>query len=229
MSTSLTVQEVEQSLPVNLRGMATQAFTDKINNIVADPLVAEQVRDNFISYTRVLQEGRFKTDDYLNAVVYVSYKLMGKTNQDAWAMTFPQRYTDLVAKGTSSKDISSHVAAYAKNKMVNLILEQTMVPTWVLNADLHQKALNVQADLMINAQSEKVRSDAANSILTHLAKPKEVGPLINIGVSESDGLAGLKDLLTQVAVAQRDAITSGVSTKEIAGQKLVIEGESARV
>lgn len=49
---------------------------------------------------------------------------------------------------------------------------------------IYQKAINVQADLMSNANSEMVRMQAANSILTHLAKPKEVGPLINLDLRE---------------------------------------------
>ena len=228
MSNALTVQQVEQALPPNLKNVVTQAYVDQINNIVSDPLVAEQVRNNFISYTSVLRDGKFKTDDYLHAVTYVSFKLMGMSNQDAYFKTFPQRHANLVAKGTSSKDISTYVSAYNRGKLVNLILEQSLVPTWVLNADVYQKAINTQADLMVNAQSELVRTQAANSILTHLAKPKETGPLINLDLRENSGLNELKGLLQQVAERQVQAIQAGVSPKDIAEQKL-IEGESTRV
>ena len=229
MSTALTVDQVEKALPANLKNSATQALTDQINNIVADPLVAEQVRNNFISYTSVLKEGKFKTEDYLHAVTYVSFKLMGLSNQDAYFRTFPARHAALVAKGTSSKDISAYVSAYNRGKLVNLILEQTLVPTWVLNQDLYQKAINTQADLMMNAQSEMVRTTAANSILTHLAKPKEAGPLINLDMRETSGMNELKDMLRSLAEKQREAIQGGnLTTKDIAEQK-VIEGESTRV
>lgn len=225
MSTALTVEQVEKALPANLKNAATQAFTDHINNIVSDPLVAEQVRNNFISYTSVLKDGKFKTEDYLNAVTYVSYKLMGDSNQDAYFKTFPQRHAALIAKGTSNKDISAYVSAYNKGKLVNLILEQTLVPSWVLNADIYQRAINTQAELMIHANSEKVRCDAANSILTHLAKPKEAGPLINLDMRQDTGMNELKDLLTSLARKQRDMIQDGsVSTREIAEQQ-IIEGE----
>lgn len=229
MSTALTVEQVEKALPANLKNAATQSLTDQINNIVSDPIVAEQVRNNFISYTSVLKDGKFKTEDYLHAVTYVSYKLMGDTNQDAYFKTFPQRYAALVARGVTSKDVSAYVSAYNKGKLVNLILEQTLVPTWVLNADIYQRAINTQADLMINAQSEMVRTQAANSILTHLAKPKEAGPLINLDMRENSGMSELKDLLTNLARKQRDMIQEGtVSTKEIAEQR-IIEGESKNV
>lgn len=226
---TLTVEQVERALPANLKNAATQSFTDQINNIIGDPLVAEQVRNNFVSYTSVLRDGKFKTEDYLHAVVYVSHKLMGMTNQDAYFKTFPARHAALMAKGTSSKDIAAYVSAYNRGKLVNLILEQTLVPTWVLNQDLYQKAINTQADLMINAQSEMVRTTAANSILTHLAKPKESGPLINVDLRENSGMTELKELLMSVAERQRKAIEAGhLSTVEVAAQP-IIEGESQRV
>lgn len=228
----LTREDIEKVLPANLKSAATQALTDQVNNITNDPILAEQVRDNFISYTRVLQEGKFKTEDYLSAVMYVSYKLMGYSNQDAYFRTFPQRHAALTAKGLPSKDIAAYVSAYHKGKLVNLIMEQSLVPVHVLNQDIYQKAINVQADLMQNAQSEKVRSDAANSILTHLAKPKEAaGNHLNISVNQDAGMTELKNLLTDLAKGQLAAIENGVSTKEIAAQKLipgpVIENEHA--
>lgn len=228
MSTDLTVQQVQTALPASLKSAVTQSMVDQINNIVSDPLIAEQIRNNYLSYTGVMKDGKFKTEDYLHAVAYVSYKLMGLSNQDAYFKTFPQRHAQLVAKGTTSKDISSYVSAYNKGKLVNLIYEQTLVPTWVLNQDLHQKALNVQADLMVNASSELVRSNAANSILTHLAKPKEAGALINLDMRETSGMNELRDALTKMAQTQRELIQSGVSTKDIADQR-IIEGESTNV
>ena len=217
----LSVEVVAKAMPANLKGNVTQALVDRINNAVSDPIVAEQIRDNFISYTQVLQDGRFKTEDYLHAVMYVSYKLMGQTNLDAYVKTFPQRYQTLLANGTSSKDIASYVAAYNKGKLVNAILEQTLVPTWVLNQHLYQKALNTQADLMVNAQSEMVRTTAANSILTHLAKPKEAGPLVNIDMRETSGMDELKNAMVMLARQQQEMINSGISPKVVAEQKLV--------
>lgn len=221
MSNQLSVSDVTKALPANLKGSATQGLVDKINQATQDPILAEAIRDNFISYTGVLQEGKFKTQDYLKAVMYVSYKLMGHTNKDAYFKTFPDRYQVLVAKGTSSKDMAAYVSAYNRNKLVNLIMEQTLVPSWVLNQHLYQKAINVQAELMQTANSEKVRSDAANSILTHLAKPKEAGPLVNLNLNESSGMNELKDMLGQLAQMQVDKINKGVATQDIAGQTLI--------
>ena len=224
----LTVDQVSRALPANLKSNANQALVDLINNVVADPLVADQVRENFLSYTGVLKEGRFKIEDYLSAVTYVSFKLMGKTNEEAYMLTFPSRYQGLVAKGTTKKDISSYVSAYNRNKLVNLIMEQSLVPTWVLNQHLYQKALNVQADLMENAASEKVRTDAANSILTHLKKPEASNFQISVDVKDSSGMTELKDAMARMAETQRELIERGISTKQIAAAPL-IEGTATEV
>ena len=222
MNTPITKELVARALPGNLKSAATDQLADMINQISADPLIAEQIRENFLSYASVLKEGKFKVEDYLNAVAYCSYKLMGDSNQDAYFKTFPQRYANLVAVGRTPKEISAYVSAYAKGQLVNKIMEQTLVPSWVLNQHMYQAALNTQFKLMTNEDvSPKVRSDAADSLLTHLAKPKEAGPLINIDMGETSGMNELKDALARMAQQQQVLINAGVSTKEIAAQDIV--------
>lgn len=222
MSVPITKELVARALPGNLKSAATDQLADMINQISTDPLIAEQIRDNFLSYTSVLKDGKFKAEDYLNAVAYCSYKLMGDSNQDAYFKTFPQRYANLVAAGRTPKEISSYVAAYAKGQLVNKIMEQTLVPSWVLNQHMYQAALNTQFKIMTDEDvSPKVRSDAADSLLTHLAKPKEAGPLINIDMGETSGMNELKDALSRMAQQQQTLINAGVSTKEIAAQDIV--------
>jgi hypothetical protein len=206
-------------------------MADMLNNISTDPVIAENIRDNFVGYSAILKEGKFKTEDYINAVTYVSYKLMTYNNEDAYARTFPARYAALLAKNTSKKDISAYVSAFHRGKLVNLIMEQSLVPTWVLNQDIYQKALNVQAELMLNANSEKVRTDAANSILTHLKKPEAKGDFqINLNTSESSGMKEMRDMLGQLASQQRQLIEQGeMKTIDVAASKLINKSEAEDV
>lgn len=222
----LTVETVKKVMPLRAKPLVTQDLIDKVNSI-KDPEIAKQVRDNFIGYCHVLGDGKYAVEDYLNAVIYVSYKLMGLNNQEAYIRTFPDRYSRLVAKGTSAKDFSAYVTAFARGKLVNLILEQTLVPTWVLNQDIYQKAINTQAELMVTAKSERIRCMAADSILTHLAKPEKAGPLINIDINQNAGLEELKQTLVKMAKTQQDLIQKGVATKEIAEQEIVDVEENA--
>src|SRR3569833_2716884 len=84
-------EDVKRALPSHLRASVTQSLVDTLNGISADPLIAEDIRNNFVSYTIVLQEGKFKADDYIHAVAYVRYKLMGYSNKDRYARAIPQR------------------------------------------------------------------------------------------------------------------------------------------
>lgn len=222
----LTRDEIERALPSNLRSAATQQLTDALNNIAVDPEIAEEIRRNFVGYTAVLKDGKFKTEDYLHAVAYVSFKLMGYSNREAYEKTFPQRMNDLIARGAQSKDIAAYVSAYSKGKLVNLIYEQTLVPTWVLNQDAYQLAINTQVDLMRTAVSEKVRSDAANSILTHLKKPDIKEFQISVETKENSGMLELKDALRKLAEQQVKQIEGGMTTRDVAALPL-IEGDYA--
>lgn len=217
----LTKAVVEKAVPANFKNNVTQQFVDDINTCLSDPIMAEQVQENFIHYTGVLKDGKFKMEDYLRAVIYVSLKLTGMSNQDAYVRTFPQRYADLVARGVTSKDISAYVSIYNKGKLVNLITEQAMIPTWVLNQHIFQQAINVQADLMLTAQSEKVRVEAANSILTHLKRPEAVKAQLDVNIKDTSGMTELKDTLSRLAQQQQNLITQGVPTREIAAQSIV--------
>lgn len=224
----LTKELVERAVPANLKSSITQQLVDRINGAVTDPIIAENIRDNFIHYTSVLKDGKFKTEDYLNAVMYVSFKLMGNTNHDAYMKTFPQRYQDLLAKGTHSKDIAAYVAAYNKGKLVNLVFEQAAVPSWVLNQHMFQEALSTQYDLMTSAQSEKVRTEAANSLLTHLKRPEVAKSQIDLNLKDSSGMSELKEAMRQMAEQQQAMIQGGHTARQIAATP-IIDAEFAEV
>lgn len=221
----LDLATVKRALPANLGSMANQSLVDLLNNIASDPDEVEAIQENFVTYSSVLRDGKYKTLDYINAVKFVSYKLMDMSDQDAYFRTFPDKLARWTAEGKDKRWMSGSVSMFKKGKLVNAILEQSLVPTWVLNAHLHQKALNVQADLMITAESELVRTQAANSLLTHLAKPKEAGPLINLDMRDSSGVKELKNTLEALAKGQLEAIRNGVPTQSIASQSLVRDNE----
>jgi hypothetical protein len=221
----LTVDAFKDALPDKVKTSVNQSLIDQINNTLSDPELYENYRDNLLSYGKVMAEGRFKITSYVYAVKYVGYKLMGKTNTDSYALTFPDKITKFLARGTSDKDISSYITAYNKSKLVNLLMEQTLVPFWVLNQDLYQKALNIQAELMVTANSEKVRTDAANSLLANLKPPETKKVELDVSVSEHSSIAQLRDATLALAAAQRDALRAGaVDAEYVAKSPVVIEG-----
>lgn len=220
----LTLQEVQDSLPAGQKGIITQDMVNQLNALSKDPEEARYIRENFISFSQVLQEGRFKLGDYVRAVMYVSHKVMGKSNLDSYRSTFPDRYAQMVADGRQPKDIASYVAAYNKGKLVNLVYERAMIPTWVLNQDMFQSALNVQYEIMNDVnESARTRVEAANSILTHLKKPEVNKAELKIDIAMNDGMKALEHRLAEMADMQLKTIEGSImSVQEVAALPLNI-------
>jgi len=229
--TALTIEQFKQALPDKVKKSVSQDLIDSVNNTLGDPEMFEAYRDNLLSYTKVMADGRFKVPNYIDAVRYVSHKLMGCSNIEAYTKAFPDKYARFMAQGVVAKDIASYVTAYNKSKLVNLIFEQTLIPSYVLNQDLYQRALNVQADLMINANSEKVRTDAANSLLTQLKMPEVTKVELEIGMKEDSSIAMLRTATMELARQQRLAMESGaMNAQAVAHSKInVIDVEAKEV
>lgn len=227
---ALTIEQFKQALPDKVKKSISQELIDQVNTTLSDPELYESYRENLLSYTKVMADGRFKVTSYVDAVKYVSHKLMGCTNIAAYIKTFPDKYQRFVAQGVVPSDIASYVTAYNKSKLVNLIFEQTLIPSYVLNQDLYQKALNVQADLMINSGSDKVKCDAANSLLTHLKMPETQKVQLEIAVKEDGSIAALRATTLELSRQQRLMMQAGAMTaQEVAHSKLIVDVEAKEV
>lgn len=221
----MTLDELKEALPKKNRGAVSQDLLDEVNKAIAEPEFYRDYRDNLVSYTSVLQEGRFKIADYINAVKYVTARLMGKSGFEAYIKTFPDRYQALVNSGTPTNTIHAYASMYKKNQLVNLIYAQTVVPMYVLNMDMYQEALNTQRDLMLNAESEKVRSDAANSLLIHLKVPEVAKVELDINVKQDNSIAELRNATAALAQQCKEQMLAGnMSAKEVAEAR-IIQGE----
>jgi len=227
MSEQLTLDQLKKVMPKHLATSASQEIVDEVNSLLSDPQLAQNYRDNLLSYTSVMQDGKFKVYQYIDAVRYVSFKLLGSSNLVAYIKTFPDRYQNWLNTGVSDKDMSAYVAGYNKTKLVNLIFAQTLVPSHVLNADLYQKALNVQAALMNDPDvSPKVRTDAANSLLTHLKAPEVTKIELDIGVKENSAIEELRAATLALAAQQRQSIVLGSATVQgVAHSKLISKSD----
>lgn len=220
---ALTEEEFKRALPAKFHTQINQQAIDTVNQILVEPEMADYYKENFVTYSYILQDGKYSMEAYVNAIKYCSYKIAGLSNKDAYIKTFPVRYKAHLAKGTSDKAIDSYIHAYNKTKLVTAILEQAYIPSWLLNQDAYQRAINVQLDLMQNADSEKVRSDAANSILNHLKPPENNKIELDIGLSGAkDTLNDLRKTMKDLASMQRTQIASGnVDAKTVAESRII--------
>ena len=225
------LEDLRAIVPIKLQTAVTQDIVDDINELNSDdPEAASNIRENFITYLDVLQEGKYKLTDYLNAIKYVSFKLMGKTNRDSYRYTFPERFRRMKESEIPEKDIDSVISAYNRNKLVNKIYEKTIIPSWILNQDAYQEAINTQVKLMRTANSERVRMMAADSILNHLKRPENIQQAqLSINVNTGSIIDDLQKNMLKLVESQQNMIKLGVSPKEIAAQRIVVDAEAEEI
>lgn len=221
---ALTVDQFKEALPAKMKKSVNKVVLDHINQKLADPDMYETYRDNLIGYVHVMKEGKFKLTNYIDAVKYVSQKMMGKTNIAAFTATFPEKIARWQAAGVEDKDIASYVTAFNKSKLVTLLYEQTLTPFWVMNQDIYQKAINTQAEIMTTARSEKVRSDAANSLLTHLKPPEAQKLELNVGMKADSSIDALRAATEALVIEQRNALQAGsINAQQMAHKPITFE------
>ncbi len=219
----LTPELLAQNLPAKLKKNVTPDLCKLIEDIVEDDLVREDFKENLLSYTNVLTEGDFNIGQYLDAVHYVTHRMMGSGILQSYSKTFPDRYNKLVARGATQKDISSFSTAYNKNKLVNLIVEQTMIPTHILNVETHQKAINKLADIMNDDDvSARVQVDAATGLLTHLATPQTNKVQVDITVKD-ESINELKKTTRELAAKQLEMLEQGLVTAPEVAQSTIVK------
>lgn len=223
----MKITELKDSLPDSMKRYATTAVLNQINDICDDPQKAQAIRQNVLSYSSILNNGKFKLSDYVNAVAFISFTIMGHKHEEAYALTFPERYARLKKKGTKAKDLSAYVAAYRGNKLVKMIAEQSIIPGWIMYSDVYQQAILVQKDIMLDTDvSAMVRQKAADSLMDKLAPPTEtVKAEANIGVSADSPVIALQQALTALAEGQHSEILKGAKTRDVSQRRLRVAVE----
>lgn len=224
MANEITVEELKSALPKAMQHNATTELVDKINNLAKSDELREVYRDNLISYASVMKDGRFQLSHYINAVRYISHKVMGDTDILAYTKTFPDRIQNFHNNNTSSTDIASYVSSYNKNKLVNLVREQSMIPTYILNADHYQRAINKQVALMDDITvSPAVQQKAADSLLVNLRPPDVSKIELDMSFTQDESIQELREATAILAQKQLELISSKQFSVKAITEKSIIE------
>lgn len=216
--------------------MITQDVVDTLNGLEGEEGIdfADVVKGRLLSHSKILGSGTYQMKDYINAIKYVSYKLLDHPNIDAYMLTFPDRYQRLLdlhkALGDEAhirvRKISSYVAEYNQTELVAKVTEQSLVPIHILNVPARQDALNVLTEIMVHGKSEKERVNAADAVLVHTKPPETTKISMDVNVSGSDAIADMQATMRELALVQQKSIAIGSqSSLEIAESKLVREDE----
>ena len=225
----LSKQQLEGALPDK---RFRKYLTDDVVNVINSEPNSELrrvFRDNTLSFASVLSTGKHSLAAYVNAVKFVSLKLLGDKSSTAYSKVFPDRYQNLVDKGTSPSQIASFADNYGKTGLITKIMEQTMVPTHILNAGVYQEAINVQANLMYTAKSEMVRQKAAESLINNLAAPALAKVELEVNYN-NDMVEDLRATTKALAQQQLKMIMNGQSSaKEIAHSEILVRKVEAPI
>lgn len=218
----LDIDALKAVMPTKQKHNITQSLVDELNLLVTEPNERETFRENIMGFVTVLNDPNIALAHYVQAVKYVSYKMMGDSNQEAWIKTFPDRYKRLIDAGRDAGHIRSTVGCYNRNKVVAAVTELSLIPSWIINQDIYQRAVNVQAMLMTSAKSETVRQNAADSLMTHLKMPEAAKMTLDINVEEDDSLRQLREVTTDLVRQQKKMLEEGlVNAKEVAESKII--------
>jgi hypothetical protein len=226
----ITIEILRDLAPKKTRSLITQDLVDKVNGWNEDPKLLGAFKDNVLTYIGVLKTGKYRIEEYMNAVRFVSYKLIGHSDIDAYAITFPDRYQRLIDEGTKRNDIAPYVSIYRKTQLVVKIFEQSIVPSHVLNAPMHQEALNTLADIALNGRSEVARVSACTSILANTKPPEAAKVELDISIDKGSVIDDYESAMNAMVQQQLDLIEKGGDLKAIANASIkrpeeVIEAE----
>lgn len=210
----LSLEVVRSNVPRNFRANITEEFLAKLESGLEDEEEARVFRDNFISYSNVLNDCSKSTTitDYVNAVKFVSFKIMGYSIDQAWSKVFVDKASKCIREG-KIKNINRYANTYNKDKLVNKICEQTMIPSYVLNQPLYQRALNVLGEMIENDEVRGMAKVKACETILNYTKPPEVNKAeVKVSITQNDAINDLREVAEAFAATLRKSIEEGKKT-----------------
>lgn len=220
----LSIEQVRGSVPRSFRKHITEDFLDKLEDSLKGEDIANIIKENFLTYSNVLQgcDKNVNIWDYVNAVKFISYKIMGYSIDEAYKKVFPHKVETLIAEGKLNF-INKYANSYNKNKIVNKIYEQTLIPSYVLNAPLFQRALNVLASMIENDEVRGMAKVKACEAILNYTKPPEIAKAeVTVNVQQSDAISDLREVAEAFAKNMRMSISDGkMSAQDIIDTKII--------
>lgn len=213
---------LKKVLPKKHSSNITDEIVDFLNEAETNPNVVDEFRENFLTYSRVLAGGKYSLEEYVNAVKFVTHKMLGYSDIDSYAMIFPDRYERIMENNNNDRNVVNvYTSRYKKTKLVVQILEQTIVPSYIYNAPLFQEALLELSKIMVRSKSDIARVNAANSILQYTRPPEDQKIQLELGVKENSEVSDLMNSMENLANTQLEMLKNGASIQQIANTEIV--------
>jgi len=171
----------------------------------------EEFAEQLVTFSSVLKTGRYKAEGYIKAVQYASYRQMNLSMVKSYKMTWPNRcFRDGKPKPTGTVDALASI--YDKTAIVQGILSQMQIPLHIMMMSERVRAANVLANLMINADNERVQMEAADKLLNHINVPEALKVELDVGFKADETLTQLNETLTKISAIAQDRIKAGLAT-----------------
>ena len=218
--------KVKQCLPNKFAEIIGDELIDKIDALILqDSEIKDNIFENLVDFKEILMAGNIKVDSFVNSTLYVSYYLLGKTRADSFTKVYPGRIARFNKEGKSIGTINNIINGYHRSKLVQNMLGQCQMPSYVMFRNVFFKAVKVQVEIMEDDDvSATVRQKAACSLMGHLKEPEIQKVELDVTHKE-EGTDIIKELLNatkKLAVTQGLAISNGSKTaKEIANSDIV--------
>lgn len=204
----------------------TPELIDVINKISKDPKLGEGYREAFVSFSSVLSDGKYKMHSYIDAVKFVSFRLMDMGVVESYKRTFPVKVAGWKAALWEDKDINSQASRYNKNPLVQKILEQSQVPDHILYMDMNRSALNALLNEGLTAKSDTARVTALIGVIQATKQPEISKHQVQVEVNNNvDGIEDLRKAATELAELQQKAISDGVVSAQDVAVSGILEAE----
>lgn len=217
----VTVEELKILYPIKVAGKVLEQAAEILNTATEDMdyVMAKEFRDNCLSFIDILKNSKSRVSfaDYVNACKFATFKLAGNTDVRAYALTFPNRIRRMERDKVPNSHLYQYASIYSKNKTVVEVMAKLVVPTHIMFQDIFHQAVKVQSELMLDDKiSPKVRSDAANSLMTHLKTPEVKQAELKVDVQGSGAIEQLAEALGSLSGKQSEMLREGrYSLKDI--------------
>lgn len=230
----LTEQYVRDVYPVKLPPSTIKTVTEAINECIHgfDGSAQEFLKENIVGMIDVFKDNksRWSMKDYLNAARFITYRQMGNTVLKAYTKTFPDKVMRMEREGTPNSHLMAYASTYNRSMLVQKMYAMIMMPAHILYQDTFHQAVATQTEIMLDDKvSPKVRSDAANSLMTHLKSPEVKQAELTISTKDNGAISQLADALNSLSGNQRERILEGkYSIKDISEATIYEEGSDVR-
>ena len=224
----VSVEQLKQVYPTRVSPYVLSQCADIINSMSKDMdfVMGKQFRDNCLNYIDCIKkDGRGSTfEDYANAVKFATFKFAGNTDIRAYSLTFPDRIQRMADEGLPTSYLYAYAQSFAKNKSVVDVMTKMIVPTHIMYQDIFHQAVKTQAEIMMdNSVSPKIRSDAANSLMTHLKQPEVKKAELELKTTQGGVIDQLSEALNALSGKQQSMILNGDYTVTALREAEIIE------